>query len=80
MDKRVSITDLKAMKGRGEKIVMFTAYDYTGSHLVELAGVPVILVGDTLGMVMLGPSCFKVAPPALNVGRCDNEPGICRVD
>ena len=54
MDKRVSITDLKGMKERGEKIVMFTAYDYTGAHLVELAGVPVILVGDTLGMVMLG--------------------------
>ena len=54
MDKRVSITDLKAMKERGEKIVMFTAYDYTGGHLVELAGVPIILVGDTLGMVMLG--------------------------
>jgi len=33
---------------------MFTAYDYTGGHLVELAGVPIILVGDTLGMVMLG--------------------------
>ena len=54
MDKRVSITDLKGMKERGEKIVMFTAYDYTGAHLVELAGVPAILVGDTLGMVMLG--------------------------
>ncbi|HET8945285.1 MAG TPA: 3-methyl-2-oxobutanoate hydroxymethyltransferase [Dehalococcoidia bacterium] len=54
MDKRASITDLKAMKERGEKIVMFTAYDYTGAHLVELAGIPIILVGDTLGMVMLG--------------------------
>jgi len=54
MDKRISITDLKAMKGRGERIVMFTAYDYTGARLVEKAGVPIILVGDTLGMVMLG--------------------------
>lgn len=54
MEKRVSITDLKTMKERGEKIVMFTAYDYTGAQLVEAAGVPVILVGDTLGMVMLG--------------------------
>ena len=54
MDKRISITDLKAMKERGEKIVMFTAYDYTGARLVEAAGVPIILVGDTLGMVMLG--------------------------
>ena len=54
MEQRVSITDLKAMKKRGEKIVMFTAYDYTGARLVEAAGVPAILVGDTLGMVMLG--------------------------
>ncbi len=54
MDKRVSITDLKAMKERGEKIVMFTAYDYTGAHLLDEAGVPIILVGDSLGMVVLG--------------------------
>lgn len=54
MEQRVSITDLQAMKKRGEKIVMFTAYDYTGAHLVEEADVPIILVGDTLGMVVLG--------------------------
>jgi len=54
MEQRISITDLQAMKKRGEKIVMFTAYDYTGAHLVEEAGVPIILVGDTLGMVVLG--------------------------
>jgi 3-methyl-2-oxobutanoate hydroxymethyltransferase len=54
MEKRVSITDLKAMKRRGEKIVMFTAYDYPSARLVEEAGVPVILVGDSLGMVVLG--------------------------
>jgi 3-methyl-2-oxobutanoate hydroxymethyltransferase len=54
MDKRISITDLKAMKKRGEKIVMITAYDYPSARLVEEAGVPLILVGDTLGMVVLG--------------------------
>ncbi len=54
MDRRVSVTDLKAMKKRGEKIVMLTAYDYPSARLVEEAGVPFILVGDSLGMVVLG--------------------------
>jgi 3-methyl-2-oxobutanoate hydroxymethyltransferase len=42
------------MKERGEKIVMITAYDYTSAQLVEAAGIPLILVGDTLGNVVLG--------------------------
>lgn len=54
MDKRISITDLKAMKKRGEKIAMITAYDCPSARLVEEAGIPLILVGDTLGMVVLG--------------------------
>ena len=54
MERRVSITKLKAMKKRGERIAMLTAYDYPGARLVEEAGVPIILVGDTLGMVVLG--------------------------
>ncbi len=54
MDKRTSITDLRAMKARGEKIVMITAYDYPSARLVEEAGVPLILVGDSLGNVVLG--------------------------
>jgi 3-methyl-2-oxobutanoate hydroxymethyltransferase len=54
MEKRTSITDLKAMKRRGEKIVMITAYDYPSARLVEAAGVPLILVGDSLGNVVLG--------------------------
>jgi 3-methyl-2-oxobutanoate hydroxymethyltransferase len=51
---RLSINDLKAMKQRGEKIPMLTAYDYPTARLVEQAGVPIILVGDSLGMVVLG--------------------------
>lgn len=51
---RVTIRDLKDMKCRGEKIPMITAYDYTSAMIVENAGIPLILVGDTLGMVILG--------------------------
>ena len=51
---RVTNRDLMAMKGRGEKIAMITAYDYTSARIVEEAGIPIILVGDSLGQVMLG--------------------------
>jgi 3-methyl-2-oxobutanoate hydroxymethyltransferase len=51
---RLPITELKVMKQRGEKIPMLTAYDYPTARLVEQAGVPIILVGDSLGMVVLG--------------------------
>jgi 3-methyl-2-oxobutanoate hydroxymethyltransferase len=51
---RVSINKIKEMKQKGEKIVMLTAYDYTTAKLVDEAGIPMILVGDTLGMVVLG--------------------------
>ena len=51
---RVSIHDIAEMKQRGEKIPMLTAYDYVTAKLMDEAGIPFILVGDSLGMVMLG--------------------------
>jgi 3-methyl-2-oxobutanoate hydroxymethyltransferase len=51
---RVTITDIKTMKQKKEKIPMLTAYDYVTARMVDEAGVPSILVGDSLGMVMLG--------------------------
>ena len=51
---RVSINAIKEMKAKKEKIVMLTAYDYSTAKLVDEAGIPLILVGDSLGMVMLG--------------------------
>jgi 3-methyl-2-oxobutanoate hydroxymethyltransferase len=51
---RVTITEIKDMKQRKDKIPMLTAYDYVTAKMVDEAGVPLILVGDSLGMVMLG--------------------------
>jgi len=51
---RLTIYDIKAMKGRGEKIAMLTCYDYPTARILDEAGVPIILVGDSLGMVVLG--------------------------
>ena len=51
---RVAIDQIKQMKGTGEKIPMLTAYDFPMAKLLDEAGVPVLLVGDSLGMVVLG--------------------------
>ena len=51
---RITVHDLKAMKRRGEKIVMLTAYDYPTARILDEAGIPLLLVGDSLGMVVLG--------------------------
>ena len=51
---RITIAEIKEMKQRKEKITMLTAYDYITARIVDEADVPLILVGDSLGMVMLG--------------------------
>jgi 3-methyl-2-oxobutanoate hydroxymethyltransferase len=51
---RTSIRDIHRMKEKGEKVVMVTAYDHPGAQLAEEAGIPLLLVGDSLGMVVLG--------------------------
>jgi 3-methyl-2-oxobutanoate hydroxymethyltransferase len=52
--RRVRIHDLKARKQRGEKIAVLTAYDATLARLLERAGIDVLLVGDSVGMAVLG--------------------------
>jgi 3-methyl-2-oxobutanoate hydroxymethyltransferase len=51
---KLTLTDLSAMKENAEKIVMVTAYDAPGARLAEQAGIDILLVGDTAGMVVLG--------------------------
>ena len=52
--RRITTHKIQAMKARGERIPMVTAYDYTQARIVEAAGIPMILVGDSLGNVVLG--------------------------
>jgi 3-methyl-2-oxobutanoate hydroxymethyltransferase len=51
---RTTITQIKDMKQKGQKVPMLTAYDYATAKLVDQVGIPLILVGDSLGMVVLG--------------------------
>jgi len=51
---RITINQIKEMKQKGEKIAMLTAYDYATARIVDEVGIPLILVGDSLGMVVLG--------------------------
>jgi 3-methyl-2-oxobutanoate hydroxymethyltransferase len=52
--KPVRVRDLREMKSQGTKISVLTAYDATMARLLDKAGIDVILVGDTVGMVVLG--------------------------
>ena len=51
---RVTVRRFQQMKARGELIAMVTAYDANQGMLVDAAGIPAILVGDSLGNVVLG--------------------------
>lgn len=51
---RTSVTDLKNKKNNGQKLTMLTSYDYSMATMVDAAGIDMILVGDSLGNVVLG--------------------------
>src|SRR5271169_1001977 len=51
---KITVETIRAMKSRGEKIAALTAYDFPMAKLLDEAGVPLLLVGDSLGMVVLG--------------------------
>lgn len=50
----ITVRDIRAFKQRGEKFTMLTAYDAPSARLLDEAGIPMLLVGDTLGMAVLG--------------------------
>jgi 3-methyl-2-oxobutanoate hydroxymethyltransferase len=50
----ITVSSLDRLKGRGQKITCLTAYDYSFSALLDRAGIDMIMVGDSLGMVMQG--------------------------
>jgi 3-methyl-2-oxobutanoate hydroxymethyltransferase len=52
--KRRTILDLQAMKAKGEKIAVLTAYDYPFARIMDQAGIDVVLVGDSAGSVVAG--------------------------
>ena len=49
-----TVLDLQRFKAEGRRFAMLTAYDYTTARLLDAAGIPVLLVGDSAAMVMLG--------------------------
>lgn len=53
---KITILDLYKKKAEGQKITMLTAYDYPTAQIVDQAGIDIILVGDSLGMVVQGVS------------------------
>jgi 3-methyl-2-oxobutanoate hydroxymethyltransferase len=54
MNTKITVATIRAMKARGEKIASLTAYDYPLARLLDEAGIPLLLVGDSVGMVVLG--------------------------
>jgi len=52
--RRLTISDIGRMHADGERIAMLTAYDYPTARILDDAGIPMLLVGDSLGQVMLG--------------------------
>ncbi|MDD2752948.1 MAG: 3-methyl-2-oxobutanoate hydroxymethyltransferase, partial [Candidatus Omnitrophica bacterium] len=53
MENKITVKDILALKGK-RKITMLTAYDFPVAGLVDKAGIDMILVGDSLGNVVLG--------------------------
>jgi 3-methyl-2-oxobutanoate hydroxymethyltransferase len=50
----ITVLDLQRMREQGKPITMLTAYDYPTAKAADAAGIPILLVGDSLGMVVLG--------------------------
>ena len=49
-----TVLDVQRYKDEGKRFAMLTAYDFLSARILDEAGIPILLVGDSLGMVMLG--------------------------
>src|SRR2546426_9478238 len=49
-----TVLDVQRFKDEGRRFAVLTAYDYLSAKILDEAGIPILLVGDSLGMVMLG--------------------------
>src|SRR5580698_4510077 len=54
MTAKITTAEIRAMKTRGERVAALTAYDFPMTKLLDEAGIQFLLVGDSLGMVVLG--------------------------
>ena len=52
--RRITVADIARMHADGERLPMLTAYDYPTARILDVAGIPMLLVGDSLGQVLLG--------------------------
>lgn len=73
--KKITVTTLKEKKSQGEKISMVTAYDYPSARMVDEAGIETILVGDSLGMAMLG---YETTLPVTMDEMIHHTKAVCR--
>lgn len=71
----VTVRDIRAFKERGEKFAMLTAYDAHSARLLDEAGIPLILVGDSLGMVVLG---YDSTVPVTMEEMLHHTAAVCR--
>jgi 3-methyl-2-oxobutanoate hydroxymethyltransferase len=71
----MTVTDFIEKKRRGEKLALLTAYDYPTAFFVDEAGVDAILVGDTLGMVVLG---YETTLPVTMEQMLDRTAAVAR--
>ena len=70
-----TVSTFREQKAKGEKISMLTAYDYSTATLMDEAGINGILVGDSLGMVMLG---YEDTLPVTMEDMIHHTAAVCR--
>jgi 3-methyl-2-oxobutanoate hydroxymethyltransferase len=71
----VTVRDLARFKSEGKRFVLLTAYDYPSARILDDAGVPVILVGDSLGQVVLG---YDTTLPVTMDEMVHHTKAVCR--